>query len=65
MNPVNLDLELLRTFVAIVERDSFAAAAESVHRTQSAVTQQMQRLETQIGKTLFDPALLSRTPEVW
>ncbi|MDR5832530.1 LysR substrate-binding domain-containing protein [Caballeronia sp. LP006] len=50
---VNLDMELLRTFVAIVERESFAAAAESVHRTQSAVTQQMQRLETQLGKTLF------------
>lgn len=53
MSIVNLDLELLRTFVAIVERESFAAAAESVHRTQSAVTQQMQRLEAQLGKTLF------------
>jgi len=53
MTVVNLDLELLRTFVAIVERESFAAAAESVHRTQSAVTQQMQRLEAQLGKTLF------------
>jgi DNA-binding transcriptional LysR family regulator len=49
----NLDLELLRTFVAAVERESFAAAAESVHRTQSAVTQQMQRLEAQFGKPLF------------
>jgi DNA-binding transcriptional LysR family regulator len=53
MSLVNLDLELLRTFVAIVERESFAAAADSVHRTQSAVTQQMQRLEAQLGKTLF------------
>ncbi|AJZ56822.1 bacterial regulatory helix-turn-helix, lysR family protein [Paraburkholderia fungorum] len=53
MSIVNLDMELLRTFVAIVERESFAAAAESVHRTQSAVTQQMQRLETQTGRTLF------------
>lgn len=53
MSLVNLDLELLRTFVAIVERESFAAAAVSVHRTQSAVTQQMQRLETQLDKTLF------------
>ncbi|VXC90929.1 HTH-type transcriptional regulator PecT [Burkholderia sp. 8Y] len=50
---VNLDLELLRTFVAIVERESFSAAAESVHRTQSAVTQQMQKLEAQLAKTLF------------
>lgn len=49
----NLDLELLRTFVAVVERESFSAAAESVHRTQSAVTQQMQRLEVHLGKPLF------------
>ncbi len=49
----NLDLELLRTFVAIVERESFAAAAESVHRSQPAITQQMHRLETQLDKTLF------------
>jgi DNA-binding transcriptional LysR family regulator len=53
MSVVNLDLELLRTFVAIVERESFAAAADSVHRTQSAVTQQMQRLESQLDKPLF------------
>jgi DNA-binding transcriptional LysR family regulator len=50
---VNLDLELLRTFVAVVERESFAGAAEAVHRTQSAVTQQMQRLEAQLGRQLF------------
>ncbi|MFM0624635.1 LysR family transcriptional regulator [Paraburkholderia xenovorans] len=41
MSLVNLDLELLRTFVAIVERESFAAAADSVHRTQSAVTRRL------------------------
>lgn len=49
----NLDLELLRTFVTVVERESFAAAAESVNRTQPAITQQMHRLEDQLGKTLF------------
>jgi DNA-binding transcriptional LysR family regulator len=49
----NLDIELLRTFVAVVERESFAAAAQSVMRTQSAVTQQMQRLEASVGKRLF------------
>ena len=53
MSVLNLDLELLRTFVAIVEQESFAGGAESVHRTQSAVTQQMQRLEVQLDKTLF------------
>lgn len=48
-----LDLELLRTFVAITDRESFALAAEQVHRTQSAVTQQMARLEEQLGIALF------------
>lgn len=49
----NLELDLLRTFVAVAEGNSFAAAAESVHRTQSAVSQQMQRLEQLVGKELF------------
>lgn len=48
-----LDIDQLRTFVAVVERESFAAAAAEVLRTQSAVTQQMRRLETQLGKRLF------------
>lgn len=48
-----LDLELLRTFIAVTERGSFALAAERVHRTQSAVTQQMARLEEQLGIALF------------
>ncbi len=49
-----LDLELLRSLVAIVSHDSFAAAAVQLGRTQSAVTQQMQRLEEQIGHPLFE-----------
>lgn len=48
-----LDLDVLRTFVAVVDHQSFALAAEQVHRTQSAVTQQMARLEEQVGVTLF------------
>jgi DNA-binding transcriptional LysR family regulator len=48
-----LDLELLRSFVAVADRESFALAAEQVHRTQSAVTQQMARLEEQLGVALF------------
>jgi len=48
-----LDLELLRTFVAVAEREGFAAAAGHIHRTQSAVTQQMARLEAQLGVALF------------
>lgn len=49
-----LDLELLRALVAIDEYDSFAAAAVHLSKTQSAVTQQMQRLEDQIGHALFE-----------
>lgn len=48
-----LDLELLRSFAAVVSLHSFAAAAVHLGRTQSAVTQQMQRLEEQIGHPLF------------
>lgn len=50
----NLDLELLRTLVAIAEHDSFSAAAESLHKTQSAVTQQMLRLESLVDLPLFE-----------
>ena len=49
-----LDLELLRALVAIDEQDSFAAAAVRLSKTQSAVTQQMQRLVDQIGRPLFE-----------
>jgi DNA-binding transcriptional LysR family regulator len=48
-----LELGLLRTLVAIADRDTFALAADHVHRTQSAVTQQMARLEEQLGVALF------------
>jgi DNA-binding transcriptional LysR family regulator len=49
-----LDLELLRALTAIVAHDGFAAAAVHLGKTQSAVTQQMQRLEEQIGHPLFE-----------
>lgn len=49
-----LDLELLRALVAIEAHDSFAGAAVHLGKTQSAVTQQMQRLEDQIGHPLFE-----------
>ncbi|MFM9924375.1 LysR substrate-binding domain-containing protein [Variovorax sp. H27-G14] len=48
-----LDLELLRSFAAVVSHHSFAAAGVHLERTQSAITQQMQRLEEQIGHPLF------------
>lgn len=50
----SLDLELLRSLCAIASHGSFGAAAVQLGRTQSAVTQQMQRLEEQVGHALFE-----------
>jgi DNA-binding transcriptional LysR family regulator len=49
-----LDLDQLQTFVSIADMGSFTRAAEEVHRTQSAVSMQMRRLEEQIGRNLFE-----------
>ncbi|MER9233906.1 LysR substrate-binding domain-containing protein [Mesorhizobium sp. M0622] len=49
-----LDLDQLQTFISIVDTGSFTRAAEAVHRTQSAVSMQMRRLEERIGKPLFE-----------
>ncbi|WP_404826425.1 LysR substrate-binding domain-containing protein [Diaphorobacter aerolatus] len=49
-----LELELLRTLVTIANLQSFAATAVQLGRTQSAITQQMQRLEDSVGHPLFE-----------
>lgn len=49
-----LDLDQLSTFIAIADTGSFTRASETVHRTQSAVSMQMRRLEERIGKQLFE-----------
>jgi len=49
-----LDLDQLHTFISIVDTGSFTRAADEVHRTQSAVSMQMRRLEDRIGKALFE-----------
>ncbi len=54
MTARNLDISLLRTFVAVAERESFTNAAEKVYRTQAAVSQQMQKLEALLGCALFE-----------
>src|SRR5262249_60327066 len=51
--PAPLDLDQLRTFVAISETGSFTRAADVVYKTQSAVSMQMRRLEERIGKPIF------------
>jgi DNA-binding transcriptional LysR family regulator len=52
--PPTLDPDLLRSFVAIAETGSFTAAAARVHRTQSAVSMQIKRLEETLGRSLFE-----------
>ncbi|MFV3128130.1 LysR substrate-binding domain-containing protein [Niveispirillum sp. KHB5.9] len=52
----DLDIDALRAFVAIVDHDGFTAAAERLHRTQSAISMKIKRLETMLGRTLFDRA---------
>jgi DNA-binding transcriptional LysR family regulator len=49
-----LDSDQLRTFVAIVDSGSFTRAADVVHKTQSAVSMQIKRLEERIGRPLFE-----------
>src|ERR1700722_13223624 len=51
--PANLDLDLLRSFVHIAETGSFTRAGQIVGRTQSAISMQVQRLETITGKALL------------
>jgi len=48
-----LDLNLLKTFVAVVESGSLSNAAPRVGRSQSAVSMQMQRLEDMVGNQLL------------
>src|ERR1700733_3733053 len=49
-----LDIDLLRSFVLIAEEGSFTRAAERVGRTQSAVSQQIRRLESLVGHRLLE-----------
>lgn len=51
--PVALDPDLLRVFVYIADEGSFTRAAHRVGRTQSAVSMQVQRLESLLGERLL------------
>jgi DNA-binding transcriptional LysR family regulator len=50
---VNLNMDVLRTFVTGVELGSFSKAARRLGRSQSAISTQLRRLEEQAGKPLF------------
>jgi len=52
-----MDLKQLRTFIAIVDQKSFAAAADTIGLTQSAVSLHIKALETAMQTTLFNRAV--------
>jgi DNA-binding transcriptional LysR family regulator len=56
------DLELLRSFVSVVDAGGFTRAGERVHRTQSTVSQQIKRLEDDVGQPLLDRSGKDVTP---
>ena len=55
-----MTIRLLRTLIAVSETKSFSEAAERVHITHAAISQQMKSLEDHLGVSLFDRS--SRSP---
>lgn len=51
---IPLESELLRTFLAVADAGNLTRAADTVRRTQSAVSMQVKRLEELIGLPLFE-----------
>ncbi|QVL34156.1 LysR family transcriptional regulator [Telmatocola sphagniphila] len=52
--PFYVDSLQLKSFISIAETGTFSQAAQTVGRTQSALTLQIQKLEAQLGCPLFD-----------
>jgi len=50
---INLPTELLRTFVTVIEVESYTHAAALLGRTQPAISLQMKRLEVLVGQPLI------------
>jgi DNA-binding transcriptional LysR family regulator len=57
-----MNVAMLRTLVAIVDRGSFAAAAHEVGCTPSAVSLQVKQLEAWFGELLFDRSMRTVKP---
>jgi LysR family transcriptional regulator, cyn operon transcriptional activator len=54
MNLNTIELRLLRGFAAIARTGNFVSAAQQMHVTQSALSQQMKELVERLGLTLFE-----------
>ena len=50
---MNFDIDCLRSFMVVADTMSVSRAAESIGRSQSTVSQQIAKLEAQIGKSLL------------
>jgi DNA-binding transcriptional LysR family regulator len=53
MPRINLDIDVLRTLATAYQLGSFNRAAEQVGRSQSAISQQIHKLEERVGQQLF------------
>jgi DNA-binding transcriptional LysR family regulator len=64
MQASDLQLDWLRAFVAVVDAGSLTAAAPRVHRSQSALSMQLKKLEDALGRPVLSrgPRLLELTP---
>jgi DNA-binding transcriptional LysR family regulator len=49
-----MELSQLEVFLAVAREGRFSRAAEKLHRTQSAVSQTIHKLEQELGELLFD-----------
>lgn len=54
MNSPHISLEQWRTLIAVVDAGGYAQAAEALHKSQSAVTYAVQKIETQLGVKAFE-----------
>lgn len=50
----NLPIDMLRSFVTVIDEGSFTAAADHLGRTQPAISQQIKKLEGLLDKPLLD-----------
>ena len=67
---MNFDLKDIEVLGAIIEQGSFTQAANILHRTPSAITQTIKKLESIIGFAIFDrenyrPSLTSQGRLFW
>ncbi|MFD0390325.1 LysR family transcriptional regulator [Tistrella bauzanensis] len=56
----DVDIVLLRSFLAVLDEGGFARAAAVIGRTQPAVSQQIRRLEDLLGCRLIERAAPGR-----